>query len=203
MMAGDCVGPAVEGLAARMQEGDVLLLENPRFHAGEEQNDPSFARQLARLANVYVNDAFGTAHRAHASTAGITRFVSTAVAGLLMQAELEHLGKLLTAPARPCIATFTQAISAAHTIVWNGPLGVCEIEAFAKGTRAIARAVAPARAATIVGGGDTVAAVNQAGVAERLTHLSTGGGAFLELLEGRELPRITALMDQPTTASHG
>ena len=313
MMAGDCVGPAVESLVARMQEGDVLLLENLRFHAGEEQNDPSFGRQLARLADVYVNDAFGTAHRAHASTAGITGFVSTAVAGLLMQAELEHLGTLLTAPARPCIAilggakvsdklglilhllprldqvligggmaytflraqgtpvgsslveeerleaareildkaaslgvtlrlpedhvaaprleaavptqvvpqdgipsgwmgvdigpqtlaTFTQAISAAHTIVWNGPLGVCEIEAFAEGTRAIARAVASAQATTIVGGGDTVAAVNRAGMAERITHLSTGGGAFLELLEGRELPGITALMDQPTTASHG
>jgi phosphoglycerate kinase len=313
MMAGDCVGPAVEGLVARMQEGDVLLLENLRFHAGEEQNDPSFARQLARLADVYVNDAFGTAHRAHASTAGITGYVSTAVAGLLMQAELEHLGKLLTAPERPCIAilggakvsdklglilhllprldqvligggmaytflraqgtpvgsslveedrveaargifakaaslgvtlrlpedhvvaprleaaapthvvprdgipsgwmggdigpqtraTFTQAISAAHTIIWNGPLGVCEIEAFAEGTRAIARAVAAARATTIAGGGDTVAAVKQAGVAARLTHLSTGGGAFLELLEGRELPGITALMDQPTPASHG
>jgi phosphoglycerate kinase len=313
MMAGDCVGPAVESLVARMQEGDVLLLENLRFHAGEEQNDPRFARQLARLADVYINDAFGTAHRAHASTAGITRCVSTAVAGLLMQAELEHLGTLLTAPERPCIAilggakvsdklglilhllprldqvligggmaytflraqgtpvgsslveadkveaareilakaassgvtlrlpedhvvaprleaaapthvvprdgipsgwmggdigpqtlaTFTQAISAAHTIVWNGPLGVCEIEAFAEGTRAIARAVASAQATTIVGGGDTVAAVNQAGVAERLTHISTGGGAFLELLEGRELPGITALMDPPTTVSHG
>ena len=313
MMAGDCVGPGVEALVARMQEGDVLLLENLRFHAGEEQNDPSFARQLARLADVYVNDAFGTAHRAHASTAGITRFVSTAVAGLLMQAELEHLGKLLTAPARPFIAilggakvsdklglilhllprldqvligggmaytflraqgtpvgsslveeekleaareildqaaslgvtlrlpedhvvaprleaaaptqvvprdgipsgwmggdigpqtlaTFTQAISAANTIVWNGPLGVCEIEAFAQGTRAIAHAVASAQATTIVGGGDTVAAVNQAGVAERITHISTGGGAFLELLEGRELPGVMALMDQPTTASHG
>ena len=313
MMAGDCVGPGVKALVARMQEGDVLLLENLRFYAGEEQNDPSFARKLARLADVYVNDAFGTAHRAHASTAGITRFVSTAVAGLLMQAELEHLGTLLTAPARPCIAilggakvsdklglilhllprldqvligggmaytflraqgmpvgsslleeekleaareildqaaslgvtmrlpedhvvaprldaaaptqvvprdgipsgwmggdigpqtlaTFTRAISAANTIVWNGPLGVCEIEAFAQGTRAIARAVASAQATTIVGGGDTVAAVNQAGVAERLTHISTGGGAFLELLEGRELPGVTVLMDQPTTVSHG
>lgn len=313
MMAGDCVGPGVKALVARMQEGDVLLLENLRFYAGEEQNDPSFARKLARLADVYVNDAFGTAHRAHASTAGITRFVSTAVAGLLMQAELEHLGTLLTAPARPCIAilggakvsdklglilhllprldqvligggmaytflraegtpvgsslleeekleaareildqaaslgvtmrlpedhvvaprldaaaptqvvprdgipsgwmggdigpqtlaTFTHAISDANTIVWNGPLGVCEIEAFAQGTRAIAHAVASAQATTIVGGGDTVAAVNQAGVAERLTHISTGGGAFLELLEGRELPGVTVLMDQPTTVSHG
>jgi len=143
MMAGDCVGPAVESLVARMQEGDALLLENLRFHAGEVDIGPQ------------------------------------------------------------TLATFTQAISAAHTIVWNGPLGVCEIQAFAEGTRAIARAVASAQATTIVGGGDTVAAVNQAGVAERLTHISTGGGAFLELLAGRELPGITALMDQPTTASHG
>jgi phosphoglycerate kinase len=313
MMAGDCVGPAVEALVARMQEGDVLLLENLRFHAGEEENDPRFARQLARLADVYVNDAFGTAHRAYASTAGITKCVSTAVAGLLMQAELAHLGKLLTAPARPCIAilggamvsaklslilhllprldqvligggmaytflraqgtpvgsslvaeekleaaremldkaaslgvtlrlpedhvvapcleagapthvvprdgipsgwmgvdigpqtlaTFTRAISAAATIVWNGPLGVCEIEAFAEGTRAIARAVASARATTIVSGGDTVEAVKQAGVAERLTHLSTGGRAFLELLAGRELPGVTALMDRPADSPHG
>jgi phosphoglycerate kinase len=104
MMAGDCVGPGVEALVARMQEGDVLLLENLRFLAGKEQNDPNFARQLALSADVYVNDAFGTAHRAHASTVGITRFVSTAVAGLLMQAELEYLSKLLTAPAHPCIA---------------------------------------------------------------------------------------------------
>ena len=101
------------------------------------------------------------------------------------------------------LATFTHAISDANTIVWNGPLGVCEIEAFAQGTRAIAHAVASAQATTIVGGGDTVAAVNQAGVAERLTHISTGGGAFLELLEGRELPGVTVLMDQPTTVSHG
>jgi phosphoglycerate kinase len=292
---------------------DKSLKSSKSVEAIRGHSNPSFARQLARLADVYVNDAFGTAHRAHASTAGITGFVSTAVPGLLMQAELEHLGKLLTAPERPCIAilggakvsdklglilhllprldqvligggmaytflraqgtpvgsslveeerleaareildkaaslgvtlrlpedhvaaprldaaaptqvvprdaipsgwmgvdigpqtlaTFTQAISAANTIVWNGPLGVCEIEAFAKGTRAIARAVASAQATTIVGGGDTVAAVNRAGMAERLTHISTGGGAFLELLEERELPGITALMDQPTTASHG
>ena len=311
MMAGDCVGPAVESLVAEMCEGDVLLLENLRFHRGEEENDPRFARQLARQADVYVNDAFGTAHRAHASTEGITKFVSVAVAGLLMQAELAHLGKLLTAPERPCIAilggakvsdkiglilhllpkldqvligggmaytfllaqgmpvgtslveaekqeaareilekaaslgvtihlpedhivaqrleaiaprrvvarddipsgwmgadigpqtiaTFTKAISEAKTIVWNGPLGVCEIGVFAKGTRAIARSVASAQTTTIVGGGDTVAAVNEAGVAERITHISTGGGAFLEFLEGRELPGIMALMDQPATST--
>jgi phosphoglycerate kinase len=310
-MADDCLGPAVEALVAQMCAADVLLLENLRFHAGEEKNDPSFAQQLARLADIYVNDAFGTAHRAHASTEGITRFVPTAVAGLLMQAELEHLGRLLETPQRPAIAilggakvsdkiglilnllpkldqvligggmaytflvaqgiavgnslvesdkleaareilaqaqsrgiimrlpedhviaqrveaaaatqvvprdgilagwvgidigpqtidAFAKAINAARTIVWNGPMGVFEIAPFAEGTNAIARAVASAQATSIVGGGDTVAAVNEAGVAERITHISTGGGAFLELLEGRELPGVAALTDKPGTGT--
>jgi phosphoglycerate kinase len=303
----DCVGPTVEARVARMHEGDVLLLENLRFHAEEEQNDAVFAQQLARLADVYVNDAFGTAHRAHASTEGMTKFLSEAVAGLLMQAELTHLGQLLATPGRPYVAilggakvsdkiglilnllpqlnrvligggmaytflvaqgvptgdslvetdrvdaardiltkaaalgviiqlpedhviaarldagaatrsvpkdgipagwmgvdigpqtieAFCRAISEAKTVVWNGPMGVFEIAPFATGTNAVARAVAAAAATTIVGGGDSVAAINQAGVAEHMTHISTGGGAFLELLEGRELPGVAALTDEP------
>jgi phosphoglycerate kinase len=311
VMADECVGPAVEQSVAQMHDGDILMLENLRFHAGEEKNEPLFAQQLANLADIYINDAFGTAHRAHASTEGITRFVPFAVAGLLMQAELEHLGRLLEKPERPSlailggakvsdkigvilhllpkldhvligggmaytflvaqgigvgnslveedkvedarailaqaqalgvtihlpedhvvaqrldataltqvvprdgiaagwlgvdigpqtIASFTRVINQAKTIVWNGPMGVFEMAPFAKGTTAVALAVASAQAISIVGGGDSVAAVNQAGVAERITHISTGGGAFLELLEGRELPGVAALMDKPETGA--
>jgi phosphoglycerate kinase len=306
-LVGDCVGPTVEDVVARMREGDVLLLENLRFRAEEEKNDSKFAQQLARLADVYVNDAFGTAHRAHASTAGMTKFVPVAVAGFLMQAELAHLSQLLETPDRPYVAilggakvsdkiglilnllpkldrvligggmaytflvaqgvpvghslveaekvdaaremltkaaslgvtihlpedhvvaerldasaatrtvprdgipagwmgvdigpqtveVFSRMIREAKTVIWNGPMGVFEIAAFAQGTAAIAMAVAASQATTIVGGGDSVAAVNQAGVAERITHISTGGGAFLELLEGRELPGVAALLDKP------
>jgi len=306
-LADDCVGPMAAELVDLMHEGDVLLLENLRFHPEEEKNDPGFAQQLARLADVYVNDAFGTAHRAHASTEGITKFLSVAVAGLLMQAELIHLGQLLASPERPYVAilggakvsdkidlifnllpkldrvligggmaytflvagglaignslvesdkvdvardiltkaeslgvtiqlpedhviaerldanaatrvvpkdgilsgwlgvdigpqtvkAFTDAIHEAKTVVWNGPMGVFEIAPFAQGTNAVALAVASSPATTIVGGGDSVAAINQAGVADRITHISTGGGAFLELLEGRELPGVAALMDKP------
>jgi phosphoglycerate kinase len=306
-LADDCVGPVVEERVGLMHEGDVLLLQNLRFHPEEEKNHPVFAQQLARLADVYVNDAFGTAHRAHASTEGMTKFLPMAVAGLLMQAELLHLGQLLATPERPYIAilggakvsdkiglisnllptlnriligggmaytflvaqgvtvgnslveidkieaardvlaratalgvtiqlpedhviaerlevgaaaqivprdgippgwmgvdigpqtvgVFTRAIGEAKTVVWNGPMGVFEIEPFAAGTHAVAVAVACAGATSIVGGGDSVAAINQAGVAERITHISTGGGAFLELLEGRELPGVAALMDKP------
>lgn len=306
-MADACVGPAVEALVANMQGGDVVLLENLRFDAGEEKNDPGFAQQLARLADVYVNDAFGTAHRAHASTEGMTKFLPLAVAGLLMQAELEHLGRLLASPERPYVAilggakvsdkiglilnllpkvdhvligggmaytflvaggisvgkslvemdkveaarevlakaqslgvtvhlpedhvvaqkldaaspvqvvpregipdgwmgvdigprtieAYSHVITGAKTIVWNGPMGVFEIEPFAKGTKAVAAAVASSKATSVVGGGDSVAAINQLGFADRITHLSTGGGAFLELLEGRELPGVAALMDKP------
>ena len=303
----DCVGPTVEAMVGRMHAGDVLLLENLRFHAEEERNDAVFAQQLARLADVYVNDAFGTAHRAHASTEGMTKFLPEAVAGLLMQAELVHLGQLLATPDRPYIAilggakvsdkiglilnllprlnrvligggmaytflvaqgvpignslvetdkvdaardilakaaalgaviqlpedhviaerldagaatrsvpkdgipagwmgvdigpqtvkAFCRGIGEAKTVVWNGPMGVFEIAPFAAGTNAVAMAVASSLATTIVGGGDSVAAVNQAGVAEHMTHISTGGGAFLELLEGRELPGVAALTDKP------
>jgi len=306
-LADDCVGPVVEDMIAQMHEGDVLLLENLRFHPEEEKNDSMFAQRLAQLADVYVNDAFGTAHRAHASTEGMTKFLPVAVAGLLMQAELAHLGQLLATPDHPylallggakvsdkiglifnllpkldrvligggmaytflvaqgvpvgnslveadkveaardiltraaalgviiqlpedhviaerldassamrsvpkdgipagwlgvdigpkTVAAFTRAIREAKTVVWNGPMGVFEISPFATGTNAVAMAVALSQATTIVGGGDSVAAVNQAGVAERITHISTGGGAFLELLEGRELPGVVALTEKP------
>jgi len=306
-LADDCVGPTVEALVGQMHAGDILLLENLRFHAEEEKNDAMFAQQLAQLVDVYVNDAFGTAHRAHASTEGMTKFLPVAVAGLLMQAELTLLGQLLATPERPYIAilggakvsdkiglifnllprlnrvligggmaytflvaqgvpvgnslveaekveaardiltratalgvtvqlpedhviaerldasatiqsvpkegipsgwmgvdigpqtveAFRKAISEAKTVVWNGPMGVFEIVPFAQGTNAVAMAVASSQATTIVGGGDSVAAVNQVGVADRITHISTGGGAFLELLEGRELPGVTVLTDTP------
>jgi phosphoglycerate kinase len=296
-----------------LKDGDVLLLENLRFHKEEEKNDDGFARQLASLCEVYVNDAFGAAHRAHASTAGITKFVSKAAAGLLMQKELEYLGRVITNPEHPFVAIlggakvsdkipvinalidrkvdkiliggamaytffkaegftvgkslvendmmqtaqeikqraeaeglelllptdhqvvdsyepikgdkivaktipieftnaghagmdigvetvshFANALRDARTIIWNGPMGVFEEPPFNEGTIGIAHAVAEAadRGATvIVGGGDSVAAVTQAGVADRITHISTGGGATLEFLAGEELPGVTALSD--------
>jgi phosphoglycerate kinase len=312
--ADDCVGPAAEEKVAALKDGDVLLLENLRFHKEEEQNDEGFARQLANICDVYVNDAFGAAHRAHASTAGITRFVSVAAAGLLMQKELDYLGRVITKPDHPFVAIlggakvsdkipvinalidrqvdrlliggamaytflkaegftvgkslveddmletarqiktrceekgielllptdhqvvdsyepvkgdkivaktipieftnighagmdigvetvqhFTNALRDARTIIWNGPMGVFEETPFDQGTVAIARAVAEAAdggAIVIVGGGDSVAAVRQAGVADRITHISTGGGATLEFLAGKELPGVAALSDK-------
>jgi len=301
--APDCVGPAAAGVVAA-NPGGVILLENLRFHAEEEQNDAAFAASLAALADVYVNDAFGSAHRAHASTEGIVRHVAEAAAGFLMAAEVEYLGRALTNPDRPFVAilggakvsdklevienllprvdaiviggamayTFLKAtgqpvgrslveddlvdtardlqarasargitfalpvdhvvapkveagapaetmavgdaaigermgldigpqtvaryagiIAAARTVVWNGPMGVFEIDAFAEGTMAVARAVAGVDGTTIIGGGDSVAAVTRAGVADKLTHISTGGGASLEFLGGRILPGVAAL----------
>ncbi len=301
--AHEVVGPEVEAAVASMGPGEVLLLENLRFHPGEEANDPDFARQLATLADLYVNDAFGTAHRAHASTVGVARHLP-AVAGFLMEKELHHLGAILDQPARPFVAllggkkvedkipvirhllgkadalllggamsyTFLRArglqvgmslvetelvelagelmaqaarrevtfalpvdvvvapspeggptrvvpvdaippdwmgvdigprtreqfadhIRRAGTIFWNGPMGIFEVEAFAEGTRAVARALAESSAVTVVGGGDTAAAVEAAGVAERITHLSTGGGASLEFMEGKILPGVAVLED--------
>jgi phosphoglycerate kinase len=307
--ADDCVGADAERLAGALADGGVLLLENLRFHPGEEANDPEFARGLAALGECYVNDAFGTAHRAHASTEGVPRLLHPAVAGFLMQRELEYLGQALEQPKRPFVAilggakisgkidvirsllgkvdrlliggammfTFLRAqgrgtgrslvepdridmarevleqaaargvglglppdclVSAAtdgsaparvaavdaigehdigvdigpetvrrfaaelkdaRTIVWNGPMGIFEVEAFATGTREVARVVAEATdhgAVSIVGGGDSVGAVQQSGLAERVTHLSTGGGASLELLEGKVLPGVAALDDK-------
>jgi phosphoglycerate kinase len=285
-----------------MRPGEVLLLENVRFHAGEEKNDPEFARQLAELADVYVNDAFGAAHRAHASTAGMAALLPSA-AGFLMQKEVAALGKVLSNPDRPFMAIiggakvsdkiqllesflsrvdtlaigggmantffraqgfevgkslvepdhvdfarrlidmasgqgvrlllpgevvaadrkaadastrvvspqevpdswmildigpravdeFAQAVRESRTVFWNGPMGVFEIPAFAAGTEGMARAVADAQGTTVVGGGDSVAAIEKFGLAGRITHISTGGGASLEFLEGKELPGVAAL----------
>ncbi|MFQ6057717.1 MAG: phosphoglycerate kinase [Anaerolineae bacterium] len=298
----DCVGPQVEAAVKAMKPGEVLLLENLRFHAAEERNDPRFARQLASLADIYVNDAFGTAHRAHASTEGVAHYLP-AVAGFLMEKELAFLGQALVAPEHPFIALlggakvsdkmgvienllprvealligggmantflkargyevgqslveddrleeargllaeaggklvlpvdvvvaeefsaqaqwrvvdagevppqwrimdigprtvafFKEKLAEARTVVWNGPLGVFEFAPFAQGTFAIARALAELKATTIIGGGDSAAAVERAGVADRMTHISTGGGASLEFLEGKELPGVAALQDE-------
>jgi len=307
--AEDCIGADAEARSKQLRDGEVLLLENLRFHAEEEKNDPGFARALAALGDLYVNDAFGTAHRAHASTEGVPRLLKPAAAGFLMEQELSHLGAALEHPARPfiailggakisgkidvitsllskvdalliggammftflrarglatgrslveedrvemarhvsadaqqrgvelmlpvdCVAStatdgsapskvtavdrlgpeemgvdigpetvkrFSERLQGAKTVLWNGPMGIFEVPAFAEGTLAVARALADATgrgAVTIVGGGDSAAAVQQAGVAERLTHLSTGGGASLEFLEGKVLPGVAALDDR-------
>jgi phosphoglycerate kinase len=304
--AEDCVGGAAEQAARSAGAGGVVLLENLRFHAEEEKNDPQFAQQLAALADAYVNDAFGAAHRAHASVEAIVRFLPEAGAGLLMQKELQYLGDALGSPARPFVAVlggakvsdkievienlvprvdglliggamaytffsalgkpvgrslvepdklgeardimeraakrkltlllpidhvvaekpekgvqsvvlgvddaaigdrmgldigpktakeYAAAIAGAKTVVWNGPMGVFEIDAFAEGTLAVATAVAQVKGTTIVGGGDSIAAVKKAGVADRITHISTGGGASLEFLGGRTLPGVAVLPD--------
>ena len=295
-MAPDSIGPEVE--AMRPKPGEVLLLENLRFHAEEEKNDPGFAKQLAALCDVYVNDAFGSAHRAHASTVGMIQFVPQAAAGLLMDKELEYLTKATKHPDRPCIAIlggakvsdkievienlmkfadrlliggamaytflkakgeptgkslveedkvdlacelmaragyrlllpedhvvvselkegaasevvttipdgkmavdigpktmerYSQAIAGAKTIIWNGPMGVFEIMPFDRGTVAVAQAVASSGAVSVVGGGDSEKAVKSAGVADKISHISTGGGASLEFLAGIELPGVVAL----------
>lgn len=299
-LAPDCVGPPVEAQAGALPPGGLLLLENLRFHPEEEANDSAFARALAALGDVYVNDAFAAAHRAHASTEGVARHLRPAVAGLLMKRELEALARVCETPARPLVAilggakvsdklalveallarvdrllvgggmaftflkaqghevgrslleadrvgsvgrllasgkiwlpvdvvvapsaeaagghlvpvtaipadsmgldigpgtvaAFAAALADAATIVWNGPMGVFERPPFAAGTLGVARAVAEARGLSVVGGGDTVAAVEQAGVAGRIGYLSTGGGAFLEYLEGRTLPGVAALEDR-------
>jgi phosphoglycerate kinase len=304
----DCVGEIAQELARQLESRQVLLLENLRFHAEEEANDPEFAKQLASLAEIYVNDAFGAAHRAHASTEGITHYLKPAVAGLLMEKEITYLGKALESPEKPfvaiiggskisgkidvienlldkvdtlvivggmaytfqralgittgkslveedkidmakaalakaktkgvnlilpadniladsfaadaktqpwdctrnfpadwqgldigpkSIAAIEQLVATAKTIVWNGPAGVFEFPRFAIGTNAIAKAVAANKTAiSIIGGGDSVSAINQAGVADQITHISTGGGASLEFLEGKKLPGVEALTNK-------
>ena len=304
----DCVGDIAQEMSSQLESGQTLLLENLRFHPEEEANDPKFAQQLARLCDIYVNDAFGSAHRAHASTEGITHYVKQSAAGFLMEKELNFLGKVLSEPDRPFVAIiggskisgkidvvdnlldkadtlligggmaytflnamgqttgkslvetdkldvakaaldkakakgvklllpvdhvladkfaadaktqifsgdgpfpaelmaldigpetidlFAKEIADARTILWNGPMGVFELAPFAEGTNAIAELVAANEEATsIIGGGDSVAAVQQAGVAERITHISTGGGASLEFLEGKTLPGVAALTEK-------
>jgi len=304
--ATDCVGPETESLANGLLDGEVLLLENLRFHAEEEKNDPAFAKQLAALCDVYVNDAFGAAHRAHASTAGIAAHVKLAAAGFLMQKELESLGHALTQAEKPYVAIvggakvsdkiqlienflnlathiliggamaytflaskkiatgkslveadkislagellaraaatgvalelpvdhvvaagmdasesevvpidrtpadrmgldigpetikkYSAIIADARTIVWNGPMGVFENPKFARGTFAIARVITETKAFSIVGGGDSAAAIAQSGLESKITHISTGGGASLEFLSGQKLPGVEALHDAP------
>ena len=302
--APDCVGAPAEETVNAVPPGEVVLLENLRFHPEEEKNDPTFARGLAQLADVYVNDAFGAAHRAHASVEALVRVIPESAAGLLMEKELQYLGDAVSNPQRPFVAilggakvsdkievienlmtrvdkliiggamaytffksmgkpigrslveddkldaardivsrarhrgleillpmdhvvaakveggvptetisvdhpsigdrmgldigpesvrVFSQALAEAKTVVWNGPMGVFEIGAFAKGTLAIAQAVANVKGTTIIGGGDSIAAINKAGVAEHVTHISTGGGASLEFLGGRKLPGVEVL----------
>ncbi len=302
MFAPDTIGPEVKQIVDQMKPGDVVLLENVRFYPEEEKNDPEFAKKLASLGDVYVNDAFGSAHRAHASTEGVAKYLP-AVSGFLMEKELNYLGQALANPAHPFVAilggakvsdkikvienllpkvdslligggmantflaakglnvgeslvendkldvakdllqkggsklvlpedvvvadkfdpnaqtkivpvdqvpaswrildigpktvqAFERILSGAKTVVWNGPLGVFEMPPFAKGTIEIAKRLANSNATTIIGGGDSAAAVEQAGVADKMAHISTGGGASLEFLEGRTLPGVAALQDK-------
>ena len=304
-LARDVIGPDAKKLAAEVKPGQAVLLENVRFHAEEEKNDPAFAKELASMADIYVSDAFGTVHRAHASTAGVAQYLP-AVAGFLIGKELNFLGKAVTDPERPFVAIlggakvkdkigvitnliekvdtlligggmaytfmkatggeignslcdderlslalelldkakakgvklllpvdnvcgkefnndteqmvcesgkipegwegldigpktvelFSKEIKAAKTVVWNGPMGVFEMPNFAKGTLAIATAMAESDATTIIGGGDSAAAVTQMGLASKMSHISTGGGASLEFLEGKTLPGVAALNDK-------
>ncbi|KOF57336.1 MULTISPECIES: phosphoglycerate kinase [Clostridium] len=300
------VGENAKKAVAELKEGEIVLLENTRFRPEEGKNDDAFSKDLASLADVYVNDAFGTAHRAHCSTVGVTKFVKTAVCGYLIQKELKFLGDAVEKPVRPFVAilggakvsdkinvinnllekvdtliigggmaytflkaqgytigtslleadkvdyakemiekakakgvklllpidnivgaefkaeteavttedanipegymgldigpktqkNYTDAVKEAKTVVWNGPMGVFEFEKFAEGTKAVARAMADSDATTVIGGGDSAAAVNQLGFGDKMTHISTGGGASLEFLEGKELPGIAALNDK-------
>ena len=300
--AEDCIGPAAEAAAKDLKPGDVLVLENTRFHKAEKKNDLAMAEQLASLADLYVNDAFGSAHRAHASTEGVTHYLP-AVAGLLMEKEIQYLGQAIAEPKRPfvtilggakisdkigvienlltvadqiligggmantffkaqgypvgdslveaeaietakellakggsklrlpvdvviadafdndantkvvpmgaiedgwrildigpeTIAQYGKVVGQAGTVVWNGPMGVFEMPAFAKGTFGVAQAIADSNAVSIIGGGDSAAAINQSGLADKITHISTGGGASLEMLEGKVLPGLAALLDK-------
>ena len=248
IMAKDVVGPDAKAKAAALKDGEVLMLENVRFHAEETKNDPDFAKALASMAEIYVNDAFGTAHRAHASTAGVADYLP-AVCGYLIQKEISIMGGALENPKRPFVAIlggakvsdkigvinnliekvdtliigggmaytffkalgheigtsiceddnvelFSEAVKDAGTVVWNGPMGVSEWENFANGTIAVAKAVADSNAISIIGGGDSAAAVEKLGFADKMTHISTGGGASLEFLEGLELPGIACLNEK-------
>jgi len=205
----DCVGDQVKSAVDTLQDGQVALLENLRFHQGETDNDPEFAASLASLADVFVSDAFGTAHRAHASTFGVPSILSNKVSGYLIAKELEFLGEKTNTPSRPfvvipdgwegvdigplTIELYQNAISGAQTILWNGPMGVFEIDDSSKGTFAVAGTVANSSAVSIIGGGDSVKAINRSGHSENVTFMSTGGGASLEFLEGKDLPGVSIL----------
>jgi len=300
--AADCVGPAAEEAAKALKPGDVLVLENTRYHNEEEANDPEFSRQLASLAELFVNDAFGSAHRAHASTEGVTKYLP-GVSGFLMEKEIQYLGQAIDDPKRPFVAilggakisdkigviknlltkadniligggmantffkaqgypvadslvedealetarellaiggtklrlpvdvviadkyeegaafqvmpmgpipdgwrildvgpetveSFAKVIASAGTVVWNGPMGVFEFPNFAKGTFGVAKAVAESKAVSVIGGGDSVSAIQKSGLTDKITHISTGGGASLEMLEGLVLPGVAALQDK-------
>jgi phosphoglycerate kinase len=305
-LAPDCIGPEVQACVEKMQSGDILLLENLRFHDGETKNDPQFARQLADLADVYINDAFAVSHRAHASVEGITHFVGECAAGLLLQKEMDYFNRSISHAARPLVAVlggakvssklgairnmldrvdkmiiggamantfiksqgfqtgsslveddlletarelialarekgvqlylpvdcivadrftpdaatkkvtiqdipenwmaldigpatsilFNEALDDAQTIVWNGPMGAFEMAAYAKGSYAMVQSLTSSNAMTVVGGGDTNALVNQAGAGQDVSYMSTGGGAFLMLMEGKDLPGVTALEEK-------
>jgi len=311
VFAPDCIGPAAEKLVAKMNPGDVLLLENLRFHPGEEKNDEAFSKALASLGDVFINDAFGAAHRAHASTVGITKFIKDSAAGALLKKEIEYLEGAVENPVRPFVAIlggakvsgkigvienlgkrvdkviigggmaftflkakgleigkslvendmldfargiedhalsrgvkfylpvdcvvaasrepgaetkivpvqeipkgwygldigpasvklFSEALQDAKTILWNGPMGMFEIDAFARGTLSVAHAVANAYALTIVGGGETAMAIHRAGESDSISFISSGGGAALELLEGKQLPGLAALPDRAVSSS--
>src|SRR5437899_1892093 len=190
----DCVGPEVARAVAEMRDGDVVLLENLRFHPEEEANDEQFARALASLADVYVNDAFGTAHRAHASM-GVDSLEQDTADGVAAAAAIPQ-GWMGVDIGPQTAAADADVIARAGTVMWTGPMGVFEFPAFAAGTRAVAEAMAGSKAVTIVGGGDSAAAVQQMGLADRMTHISTGSGASLEFLEGKELPGVAALLDR-------
>ena len=220
-MATDVVGESAKALAASLNDGDVMLLENVRYEKGETKNDPELSKAFASLADIFVNDAFGSAHRAHSSTTGVADYIP-AVCGYLIQKEIAFIGGALENPQRPFVAIlggakvsdkipegwmgldigpksqalFSDVLKNAGTVVWNGPMGVSEWKNFAAGTEGVAKAVAESDAISIIGGGDSAAAVEKLGFADRMTHVSTGGGASLEFLEGKELPGIACLLDK-------
>uniref|UniRef100_A0A7N2N3H7 Phosphoglycerate kinase n=1 Tax=Quercus lobata TaxID=97700 RepID=A0A7N2N3H7_QUELO len=218
-IANDCIGEEVEKLVAAIPEGGVLLLENMRFHKEEEKNDPEFAKKLASLADLYVNDAFGTAHKAHASTEGVTKFLKPSVAGFLMQMELDYLVGAISNPKRPFAAIVgglkvSSKIGVIESLLEKAkskgvalllPTDVVIADKFAAdaNSKAIAKKLADLSGkgvTTIIGGGDSVAAVEKVGLADKMSHISTGGGASLELLEGRTLPGVLALDDATSAA---
>ena len=228
----DCIGPEAEAAAKALKSGDVLLLENLRFHAEEEKNGSDFSKALASLAEVYVNDAFGTAHRAHASIVGVTKYLQPAVCGFLLEKELVNLGGILTNPVHPFAAlfggakvsdkgsyqvvaidkvpkdmkivdigpktveSFTTTLKKCKTVFWNGPMGVYEIPQFAKGSIAMAQLLAGLKASTVIGGGSTADMVYDMKLADKMTFVSTGGGASMSFLSGEVLPGVEALTNK-------